>query len=110
MMVVAVFGPEGAAVSGGEYDYLYARAELDELLGHERMLEAMADRLAGFGWAEDAACETQELLVQLRQWKVRAQVRVRRLADVWHAVEWMDSGDCREDAVRKALAGYRGEG
>lgn len=96
-------------MSGGEYDYLYTRTELDELLNHERMLEAMADRLAGLGWAEDAASETQELLVQLRQWRVRARVRVRRLSDVWHAVEWMDSGDCREDTVRGALAVYRGE-
>jgi hypothetical protein len=46
----------------------------------------------------------------LRQWEVRAAVRVRRLATVWHAVEWWDSANSSEDQVHKALAAYRGEG
>jgi len=96
-------------VSGGSYNYLcYAWDGLDGLLGKESELEAMADRLAGLGYAEDAARETQELLVQLRQWKVCAQTRMDRLSPVWEAVEWWDSGDRGEDAVREELAKYRG--
>jgi hypothetical protein len=96
-------------VSGGSYDYLCWARDLDQLLDRGRQLEEMADRLAGLGYAEDAARETQELLVQIRQWEVRAQVRVNRLSDVWHAVEWWDSCDSGEDRVREALAKYRGE-
>jgi hypothetical protein len=96
-------------VSGGSYSYLcHTWDGLDGLLDKERELEEMADRLAGLGYAEDAARETQELLVQLRQWKVRAQTRMDRLAPVWKAIEWWDSGDYREDTVREELAKYRG--
>jgi hypothetical protein len=96
-------------VSGGSYNYLgiICYDDLAELLSKESDLEQMADRLAGLGWAEDAARETQELLVQLRQWKVRAEVRTRRLLDVWRAVEWWDSCDWSEAQVRQALEDYR---
>ncbi|BFP50054.1 hypothetical protein KCMC57_64220 (plasmid) [Kitasatospora sp. CMC57] len=96
-------------MSGGSYDYLCRVMDLGELLAKEHRLEEMADRLAGLGYAEDAAHETQELIVQLRQFKVRADVRVKRLSDLWHAVEWWDSGDTAEKDVRDALAKYRGE-
>lgn len=96
-------------MSGGSYNYLGSICydDLAELLTKESDLRDMADRLAGLGYAEDAARETEELLVMLRQWKTRAEVRVRRLATVWHAVEWWDSHDWSEDQVRKALATYR---
>lgn len=96
-------------MSGGSYDYLCWVLDLGELAAKEHQLEEMADRLAGLGYAQDAARETQELLVQLRQFKVRADVRVKRLSDVWHAVEWWDSSDTAEQGVREALAKYRGE-
>jgi hypothetical protein len=99
-------------VSGGSYNYLglICHDDLGELLSKRAELREMADRLAGLGWAEDAARETEELLVMLRQWQVRADVRVRRLANLWHAVEWWDSADYSEDRVREALAAYRGDG
>lgn len=96
-------------MSGGSYDYLYQVGDLDELLAKQLSLREMADRLAGLGYAPDAAAETEELLLLLRQWQVRADVRVKRLSDVWHAVEWWDSADSNEDGVRKALGEYRGE-
>lgn len=94
-------------MSGGSYNYLGTVSDLADLLSHESDLRDMADRLAGLGYAEDAAQETEELLTMLRQWKVRAEVRIRRLSDVWHAVEWWDSCDYSEDQVHKALASYR---
>ena len=96
-------------MSGGSYDYLWAAADLDDLLAKQHVLKEMSDRLAGLGYAPDAAAETEELLLLLREWQVRADVRVKRLSGVWHAVEWWDSADSGEDAVRKALAQYRGE-
>jgi hypothetical protein len=96
-------------MSGGSYNYLCDVLDLDRLLRHEHDLQAMAARLAGLGWAKDAARETEELLVMLRQWQVRADVRVERLREVWKAVEWWDSCDWSEDQVREALAKYRSE-
>ncbi|WTW93645.1 hypothetical protein OG216_09765 [Streptomycetaceae bacterium NBC_01309] len=95
-------------MSGGSYNYLCDAHELADLLRREHDLKEMADRLAGMGGAEDAARETEELLVQLRQWKVRAEVRVRRLSDVWQAVEWEDSGDGHPGQIGEALSRYRG--
>lgn len=95
-------------MSGGSYDHLCHAFDLDDLLGKRGSLREMADRLAGLGYAEDAAKETEELLVLLNQWSVRAEVRRNRLAEVWKAVEWWDSGDRSEGAVREALAAYRG--
>lgn len=96
-------------MSGGSYNYLCDVWDLDKLLQQEYSLEKMAARLAGLGWARDAARETEELLVMLRQWQVSADVRVERLREVWKAVEWWDSCDWSEEQVREALAKYRGE-
>lgn len=104
-------GTREGCVSGGSYNYLGSVCydDLAQLISRKDDLREMADRLAGLGYAEDAARETEELLVMLRQWQIRAEVRVRRLAEVWHAVEWWDSGDSSEERVQKALAAYRGE-
>ncbi len=57
--------------------------------------------------AQDAARETEELLVMLRQWEVRATVRLERLREVWKAVEWWRSCDYGEDQVKQALEEWR---
>lgn len=96
-------------MSGGSYDYLCDTWELTQLREQMGNLDAMSKRLAGLGYAADAARETEELLVLLRQWENRAMVRVDRLRPVWKAVEWWDSCDWGEDAVKEALAAYRGD-
>lgn len=96
-------------MSGGSYNYLFAAQDLEDLQSRRQDLEEMATRLAGLGYAQDAARETEELLALFRQWETRASVRMRRLADVWHAVEWWDSNDSSEQGVHEALAKYRGD-
>jgi hypothetical protein len=96
-------------MSGGSYNYLCAAVDLEDLLTRRNSLKAMADRLAELGYADDAAKETEELVVLLNQWAIRTEVRMRRLADLWQAVEWWDSSDSSEDGVREALAKYRSE-
>jgi len=96
------------AESSGVYLGTICVDDLAELVSKESDLRDMADRLAGLGYATDAAHETEELLVMLRQWRTRAEVRVRRLIGVWRAVEWGDSAAWSEDAVREALRTYRG--
>jgi hypothetical protein len=96
-------------VSGGSYDYLFAKPVEIIMAGDlDDSLERMVDRLAGLGYAEDAAQETMVALLELRAARVRIATIQKRLAEVWKAVEWWDSGDSREDGVRGALAAYRG--
>ncbi|MEU6597828.1 hypothetical protein [Streptomyces flaveolus] len=96
-------------MSGGSFNYLCHAFDLDDLIERRGSLEAMASELAGLGYAQDAARETEELLVMLRQWEVRATVRVERLREVWKAVEWWRSCDYSEDRVHEALSDYRGD-
>lgn len=96
-------------MSGGSYNYLCDAFDLDDLIAKQASLREMADRLAGLDDAKDAAMETEQLLVMLQQWEVRARVRVDRLREVWKAVEWADSGDRSEGSIQEALATYRGE-
>ncbi|WP_328439365.1 hypothetical protein OHA71_23795 [Streptomyces sp. NBC_00444] len=96
-------------MSGGSYNYLYASVDLEDLQAHRYDLEAMAARLAGLGYAQDAARETEELLLLFRQWETRAEVRIGRLSDLWRVIERLDSHDGGEDAVKAALAKYRAD-
>lgn len=96
-------------MSGGSYNYLHAAQDLEDLHARRYELEAMTARLAGLGYAQDAARETEELLVLFRQWETRAAVRISRLEDIWHRVERWDSGDSGEDSVKAALAAYRND-
>jgi hypothetical protein len=92
-------------MSGGSYNYLCHK----KFTGHSALddLESMADRLAGLSYADDAARETAELLMIIKQFETRAEVIADRLRDIWMAVEWWDSCDSGEDSVKKALDDYR---
>ncbi|MBR8638604.1 hypothetical protein KEF29_03140 [Streptomyces tuirus] len=96
-------------MSGGSYNYLYEACDLEDLQNRQHDLRDMADRLAALGYAQDAATETEELLALFRQWQIRAGVRIRRLENVWKAIEWWDSADWSEHRVHEALAEYRSD-
>lgn len=93
-------------MSGGSYNYL-CHADAEKLTEKTGDLQSMADRLAGLGYAEDAAKETQQLLLIVRQYENRANAIIDRLSKVWRAVEWWDSSDSGEDSVKNALDEYR---
>jgi hypothetical protein len=97
-------------MSGGSYEYLCFK-DGEDLFGDQvdRNMQAMADRLAGLGYAQDAAQETQWLLLEIRASANRIQTAKNRLEKIWRAVEWWDSCDSSEDGVKNALAAYRGE-
>lgn len=87
-------------MSGGSYNYLYCKDSSQLLSGEaDEELQNMADRLAGLGYANDAAKETQSLLLLLRQSRNRIESQIERLKDVWHIVEWVDSGDSSEPDI-----------
>lgn len=93
-------------MSGGSYNYL-CHAEAETLVNYTVELQEMADRLAGLGYADDAARETQELLLTIRQCQNRIKSIADRMSGVWRAVEWWDSCDTSEDSVKSALEKYR---
>lgn len=95
-------------MSGGSYNYLCYK-DIEDLFPWGGNLEQMADRLAGLGYAEDAAKETVALILRMRQFQVWGDSMIDRLGPVWKAVEWWDSCDSSEDRVKEALAEYRGE-
>lgn len=93
-------------MSGGSYDYLCFK-DSDVLMNMQPKIQEMVDRLAGLGYAKDAAKETEDLLLTIRQYEVRIDVMKERLYEVWRSVEWWDSCDSGEDEVKKALKDYR---
>jgi hypothetical protein len=97
-------------VSGGSYGYLYSK-DAGDLMSYacHSELQAMAERIAGLGYAEDAAKDAFDLIAMLTTQRVRIDAAIDRLSDVFRAVEWWDSSDWSENAVRSALAKYRGE-
>ena len=95
-------------MSGGSFNYLCVQ-EPDQIMANDSHLQAMADALAALGYADDAAAETEELLLTVRQMRNRISAMARRLSDVHYAVEWWKSGDWSEDQVKDALLKYRGE-
>lgn len=92
-------------MSGGSYNYLFLHSRgLDCQRGD---LEEMGKRLAGLDFAQDAAEATRRVLALLDQ----AEAASQKLAEVWRAVEWWDSGDSGQDQVRESVIEYnRGDG
>jgi hypothetical protein len=95
-------------VSGGSYDYLFVK-DVSQLMqyGPREDLTRMRDRLVALPYAQDAASETEELILIMQQFETRMKVRMDRLRGVWKAVEWRDSGDSDDDDVKVALLEYR---
>ncbi len=90
-------------MSGGSYNYLCFHSR--GLDFHRGDIGAMAERLEGLGYAFEVTADTRKVLALLDE----AEVVAKRLEDVWHDVEWWDSGDCGEERVRKTVAEYQGE-
>jgi len=93
-------------MSGGPYNNLYLK-DLDDLLNQQDLVQQMADDLAKLGYAPDAAKETQEFLLTLRQFENRLETMKSRLEPVWEAYEMWKSGDADEGNLKKILEKYR---
>lgn len=93
-------------MSGGSYDYLCFKGA-DELVCHQGVIDEMASRLSGLGYAQDAARETFELLQIIRAYETRVSVIRDRLEPIWRSIEWWDSGDSGEDRFKEDLEEYR---
>lgn len=97
-------------MSGGYYDYASGAGDLDDAMRKRRQLQEIADALiATDGWGgEDAGADLQSVLAYIAHVDRQVTARLKRLADVMHAVEWRQSGDYLDSQVRAALLRYRG--
>ena len=94
-------------MSGGSLDYLY-RAEAIELFDREADMAQAAEVFENLGHS-DAAREIELFHTTLRNCVKWAEVKGKRLRDLWEVAERYLSCDDGPDEVRKAVHIWRGE-
>mgnify|MGYP000327622803 FL=1 len=97
-------------LSGGSFDYLCYK-DVPELMNSSSIanLESMVQHLQEYGY-EDIARDTQRLIEYIQSASIRIEVLSENLNDVFHAVEWHESGDIRRETMIKKLEEYRNGG
>lgn len=90
-------------MSGGSYDYLHCWDAVGDLSGRRHQLARMAERLEGLPCGGEAAAQTRRVLRLLDA----AEAVALSLSDVWHDVEWRDSGDYGENEMIAACEAYQ---
>lgn len=96
-----------SVLSGESFEYLCYK-DVPELMNSSSIanLESMVHHLQEYGY-EDIARDTQRLIEYIRSASIRIEVLSENLNDVFHAVEWHESGDiCRETMIAE-LEKYR---
>lgn len=93
-------------MSGGSFNYLCCKEELADLCDHMPELERMRESLIKYGY-EDIARDVQRLIEYIRSAEIRIKTLAEQLNDVFHAVEWYESGDYGKDSMIKHLEKYR---
>lgn len=94
-------------MSGGSYEYL-AFKDASNIFDSDmqEQMERMADDLAKLGYANEAAKATRDLLESIRDYEREMNDKLLSLHNVWHAMEWWQSGDWGEDAIKRDAARY----
>lgn len=97
-------------MSGGSFDYLCCK-DVPELMNSSSIanLESMVQHLQLYGY-EDIARDTQRLIEYIQSASIRIEVLSENLNDVFHAVEWHESGDISRETMIKRLENYRNGG
>ena len=92
-------------MSGGSFNYLcYAQPE--ELFNRISDMEEMERFLLQRGY-NDIAKDVRRLIEYCLSAKNRIGVFQEKLEDVFHSVEWFESGDIGDASLAEALEGYR---
>lgn len=97
-------------MSGGSFGYLCYK-DVPELMEPSSIsnLESMVQHLQEYGY-EDIARDTQRLIEYIQSASIRIEVLSENLNDVFHAVEWHESGDICRDTMIAELEKYRNGG
>lgn len=96
-------------MSGGSFNYLCYKETLSELSERICDLEDMRECLVKYGY-DDIAKDTQRLIEYIKSAKVRVETLAEMLSDVFHAVEWYESGDIGMDSMQREFEKYRNGG
>ena len=94
-------------MSGGSYDYLCFK-DFPEICEKPHDINDMRDRLTQLGYL-DVAKETESVNLIIDSFRVRIEARLKRLGEVWKAIEWYDSNDWGIEEVEEAIKKYREE-
>lgn len=99
-----------SVLSGGSFDYLCYK-DVPELMSSSSIanLESMVQHLQEYGY-EDIARDTQRLIEYIQSASIRIEVLSENLNDVFHAVEWHESGDISRETMIERLENYRNGG
>lgn len=99
-----------SVLSGGSFDYLCCK-DVPELMNSSSIanLESMVQHLQEYGY-EDIARDTQRLIEYIQSASIRIEVLSENLNDVFHAVEWHESGDISRETMIERLENYRNGG
>nr|DAZ76199.1 MAG TPA: hypothetical protein [Caudoviricetes sp.] len=99
-----------SVLSGGSFDYLCYK-DVPELMNSSSIanLESMVQHLQEYGY-EDIARDTQRLIEYIQSASIRIEVLSENLNDVFHAVEWHESGDISRETMIERLENYRNGG
>lgn len=97
-------------MSGGSFGYLCYK-DVPELMNSSTIakLESMVQHLQEYGY-EDIARDTQRLIEYIQSASIRIEVLSENLNDVFHAVEWHESGDISRETMIERLENYRNGG
>jgi hypothetical protein len=92
---------QGETMSGGSYNYFYWNLTLS----YERVegLIDMLARLEDLAPNHPATGATRDLVALLTDEGVEHSAKLDSLLELWHAVEWVDSGDWGENQLQEAL-------
>lgn len=96
-----------SVLSGGSFSYLCYKDVCDLMQpSGVSELERMALHLLDMGY-EDIAKDTQRLVEYIKSASLTIEVLSEQLNDVFHAVEWYESGDWGRDGCIEELEKYR---
>lgn len=94
-------------MSGGSYNYL-CFSNTENISSKIDDLRNMVDRIEKLGYPRIAE-DTDKTIALITDFEEKLQNSIDKLHKVWHAVEWLDSGDYSYDQAIKELEAYRTE-
>ena len=95
-------------MSGGSHNYL-CFSEMPDIISRISDMEEMEQELISLGY-KDIAKDTRRLIEYCISAENRISVLFEQLQDVFHAIEWFDSGDIGEETLIKEFEKYRKNG
>ena len=98
-------------MSGGAYTTNNHRpvyyASIEDFVADPDALDLLVQDLAAIGYANDAAALTDELLIMVRQFTIRANIRLEKLSSIWRALDYWKCQDDGEDGFKANLDEWR---